>query len=342
MTSTTLTLPEERGAHHVLRDGPGRWPAGLVGVVLVLLGAGAAYQVIATERDRRVYPPPGQLVDVGGYKLHLHTLGSANNGPTVILEGGAGLGSVTWAWVQPRVAQTTRVVAYDRAGVGWSDRGPEPRDAEQIATELHAALQAAGVGGPYVLVGHSFGGLYVRMFADRYPEEVGGLVFVDPTHPDQGLRAAREGEAMVTTRRVMRLFDALSHVGLLRLANPAAMFMPGLPAQQDAELRAYAATGFAAAAAAEISAIEDRTFPQVRRTRSLGDRPVAVLSAGQTVTQEPTFLELHQELAALSSTGTHRVVDGASHAGMVFDAGYAEATVAAIEDIVRAVRARSP
>jgi pimeloyl-ACP methyl ester carboxylesterase len=185
---------------------------------LALLGAAVILQVIAAEWDRRIYPPPGQL-DVGGYHLRVHTFGSAANGPTVILEGGAGLGSVTWGWIQPRVAEETRVVAHDRAGVGWSDRGPEPRDAEQIATELHAALHAAGLGGPYVLVGHSFGGLFVRVFADRHPDAVAGLVLVDPTHPDQMERSPRERQAMDTTRRVMQVFDALSHVGVLRLAN---------------------------------------------------------------------------------------------------------------------------
>jgi pimeloyl-ACP methyl ester carboxylesterase len=312
MFSTSLTLAYPRVAGGVTRIRRWRWPVRILGAAMVLRGAGALIQAIETERDRRMYPPPGQLVDVGGYRLHLHALDPASGGPTVILEGGAGLGSVTWAWVQPRVAERTRVVAYDRAGVGWSERGPQPRDAEQVATELHTALRAAGIEGPYVLVGHSFGGLYVRVFADRYPEEVSGLVLVDPTHPDQMQRAPREGQAMDTTRRVMRVFDGLSHVGVLRL--PAAMFMPGLPARQDAELRAHAADGFAAAAAAEISAIEDRTFPQVRRAGPLGDRPLVVLSASHTVAQEPVFLELHKELARLSSRGTHRVVDGASHA----------------------------
>src|SRR5436190_18904044 len=112
-----------------------RWPARIGAAVVALLGVGAVYQLIATERDRRAYPPPGQMVDVGGHRLHVYVQGSTSSAPTVILEGGAGLGSVTWGWVQPRIAETTRVVSYDRAGVGWSDRGPEPRDRMQIATE---------------------------------------------------------------------------------------------------------------------------------------------------------------------------------------------------------------
>lgn len=311
-----------------------RWPQRIVLSMLVLAGIGAVYQLIAAERDRRAYPPPGRLIDVGGYRLHVDARGPASATPTVILEGGAGLGAVTWGWIQPRIAETTRVVAYDRAGVGWSDRGPEPRDGEQIARELHAALQGAGIYGPYVLVGHSFGGLYVRMFADMYPDEVTGLVLVDPTHPDQMQRSPREGEAMQTTGRLMAVFDVLSHVGVLRLINPAQL-MPGLPPEQDAELRAYTAAGFANAAQAEMAVIESRTSPQVRRTRGLGDRPLIILSAGQTVAQDPLFFELHHELATLSTRGVHRVEDGATHAGMVFDATHAQATIAAIEEVVR-------
>ena len=105
----------------------------ILAFALLVGGAAAVIQLVATERDRRAHPAPGQLVDVGGYRLHVVARGPHTAAPTVILEGGAGLGSVTWGWVQPRLAETTRVVAYDRAGIGWSDRGPDPRDGQQIA-----------------------------------------------------------------------------------------------------------------------------------------------------------------------------------------------------------------
>jgi hypothetical protein len=139
---------------------------------------------------------------------------------------------------------------------------------------------------------------------------------------------------MRTTRQLMRVLDALSRIGLLRLANLAAMFMPGLPPRQAGQLRAYVGAGFAAAAGSEIAAVERRTFPQARAARFLGTWPLIVLSAAQTVGQEPLFSQLHEELAALSTGGTHRVIDGATHAGMVFDATYAHATVAAINDVL--------
>ena len=158
----------------------------LLVALLCLAGIGAAYQAIATVRDAGTYPPPGRLVDVGGYKLHIYCTGPANTGnPTVILEGGLGATTSTWAWVQPAVAQTTLVCAYDRAGMGWSDPSTGAQDAQQIAGALHTLLTNSGLAGPYVLVGWSFGGLYARVFADHYPDEVGGMVLIDSSHPDQ-------------------------------------------------------------------------------------------------------------------------------------------------------------
>ena len=130
---------------------------GLVVALLALAVAGAIYQSIATELAERAYPPPGEMVDVGGYSLHINCVGQGS--PTVLLDAGSGGFSAQWVRVQQEVSGTTRVCAYDRAGMGWSEMGPEPRDAKRITGELHALLEGAGIEGPYVLVGHSFGGL---------------------------------------------------------------------------------------------------------------------------------------------------------------------------------------
>src|SRR5215217_8405758 len=157
---------------------------GLVVALLVLAVAGAIYQAIATALAERAYPPPGEMVDVGGYSLHINCTGQGS--PTVILDAGSGLFSAQWVRVQRQVSDTTRVCAYDRAGIGWSEMGPDPRDAKQITSELHTLLGKAGIDGPYVLVGHSFGGMYMQTYAARYPEEVAGVVLVDSsTDPDQ-------------------------------------------------------------------------------------------------------------------------------------------------------------
>src|SRR5215204_4876368 len=148
----------------------------LVVVLLALAVAGAIYQAIATALAERAYPPPGEMVDVGGYRLHINCLGQGS--PTVVLDAGSGGFSAQWVRVQREVSDTTRVCAYDRAGMGWSEMGPDPRDAKQITGELHTLLSKAGIEGPYVLVGHSFGGMYMQTYAARYPDEVAGVALV--------------------------------------------------------------------------------------------------------------------------------------------------------------------
>src|SRR5215213_4560193 len=133
---------------------------GLVVALLVLAVLGAIYQTIATKLAERSYPAPGEMVDVGGYSLHINCVGQGS--PTVVLDSGSGLFSAQWVRVSREVSGTTRVCAYDRAGMGWSEVGPDPRDAKQITGELHTLLTKAGIEGPYVLVGHSFGGLYMQ------------------------------------------------------------------------------------------------------------------------------------------------------------------------------------
>lgn len=159
---------------------------GLLCLVVVVLLGGASYQFISTKIDENKYPPPGQMVDVGGYRLHLHSMGTG--GPTVVLDAGLGNIGVDWGLVQPEIAKFTRVVTYDRAGTGWSEKGPKPRTSAQIVQELHTLLHAAKIPGPYIIVGHSFGGGNAQLFAATYPTEVVGVVLVDACHEAQERR----------------------------------------------------------------------------------------------------------------------------------------------------------
>lgn len=155
-------------------------------LMAVILVGGASYQFISTKSDEKAYPPLGQMVDVGGYKVHLHSTGSG--GPAVILEAGLGCISSDWGLVQPEIAKFTKVVSYDRAGTGWSEPSPFPRTSQQIVEELHTLLQKANIPKPYILVGHSFGGTNVQLYAATYPDEVQGIVLVDSCHEEQERR----------------------------------------------------------------------------------------------------------------------------------------------------------
>jgi pimeloyl-ACP methyl ester carboxylesterase len=323
------------------RKGLGSWiRRGLVWVVaglLTLAVIGAIYQAIATQIDQRTYSPPGEMVDVNGHLMHINCMGEG--GPTVILEA-ANLGmSAHWVRVQQQLAQTTRVCAYDRAGMGWSEPGPEPRDARQISSELHALLKgAADTEGPYVLVGHSYGGLYARMYAARYSDETAGVVLVDSSHPEQFTRT-QEGRAMYEqTRRMGAVIPWLTRLGVIRLTNfyPA---HPDLPSQQRAQIEAFNSSTQQVVTTADEFRATPETNTQVSNMGNLGDKPLAVLSAGE---QSPSWLEMQAELAALSPDSIHRVVEGATHESLLYDKGDSKVTSAEIEQVVDAVRTGRP
>src|SRR5688572_15388488 len=188
----------------------------VVGVFFVVLIAGSfLFHFFATRRERRAFPPPGRLVDAGGYRLHLHCVGAGS--PAVVFESGFGMSSNAWALVQPVVARLTSACSYDRPGYGWSDKPPDPRTGGRAAEDLHRALANAGIRRPYLLVGHSMGGGQVRLFASRYPTDVAGLVIVASGHEDWRTRnpfAAPEDESM---DRLIQVIAWLSPTGLPRL-----------------------------------------------------------------------------------------------------------------------------
>jgi len=148
----------------------------IMSMALIVL-AGAVFQFSMTLWESHLYPPPGKLVDIGGLRLHINCTGAGS--PTVIMEAGPNDSSVIWQLVQPEISRFTRVCSYDRAGFGWSDAPNEPRTSINIANELERLLTRAAVPGPYVLVGHDFGTLDLRVFAARHRQQVAGMVFVD-------------------------------------------------------------------------------------------------------------------------------------------------------------------
>src|SRR5215213_5406379 len=309
------------------------WTIGGLGTLAVI---GAIYQVIATQIDQRTYSPPGEMVDVNGQLMHINCMGEG--GPTVILEAANFAMSAHWVRVQQQLAQTTRVCAYDRAGMGWSERGPEPRDARQISSELHTLLKGADPEGPYVLVGHSYGGLYARMYAARYPKQVAGVVLVDSSHPEQFTRSS-EGRAMYEqTSRMGAFLPWLTRLGVIRLTN-FYQAHPDLPPKQRAQIEAFNSSTQQWVTTVEEFGATPQTNAQVRSMGSLGDKPLAVVSAGQ---QFSDWLEMQDELAALSTNSIHPVVEGATHESLLYDKGDSQVTSATIEQVVDAGRTDQP
>src|SRR5215211_162343 len=315
---------------------------GLIVVLLALALAGALYQAIATELAERAYPPPGEMVAVGGYSLHINCTGQGS--PTVILDAGSGLFSAQWVRVQRQVSDTTRVCAYDRAGMGWSEMGPDPRDARRITSELHTLLKDAGIEGPYLLVGHSCGGMYMQTYAARYPDEVAGVALVDSsTEPDQFSQRPEARDSYEPQRQTFAVVSQLAQLGVSLLARLGVVRLlfkldpasPELPPQQRAQIDALSPS------TRQVStfALELLAPTQTRRLGSLGNKPLAVVTAGKS---EPSWLKRQDKLATLSSNSIHRVVKGATHTSLLYDRSDAQATSAAIVEVVAAVRNDRP
>jgi pimeloyl-ACP methyl ester carboxylesterase len=266
----------------------------------------------------------------------------------VILEAGIASFSSNWVRVQQALEPHARVVSYDRAGLGWSDPPPEAQDAAQSAAQLHAALRSAGIRGPYVVVGHSYGGLVVRAFADLYPDEVVGMVLVDASHPDQWAAIPLPGAARLSGL-VNRALGALAQVGVVRLLGLNRSLGSGLPERQAAEMEAALArprTWYTSGAV--IGIWDSRTAPQIHRARDLGDLPLVALSSPERPGSANLggFAELldaqQSELANLSSNSLHRTVEGSTHESLVNEPEHAQAVVEAILQVVQAAESGTP
>jgi pimeloyl-ACP methyl ester carboxylesterase len=190
---------------------------GLLALIVLLAASGATYEAIMAVGDTKRYPPPGQLVDVGGHRLHVHCVGQGS--PTVVLDAGLGAFSLDWGAVQPEIATTTRVCAYDRAGLGWSEPGPRPRSPQQFADELHTLLTNAGIQGPYVLVTHSISGKTARLFASQHPNQAAGMVLIDARHEsvDDHLTPEQVAAEDAQQQQFQDMIKWMARFGLVRL-----------------------------------------------------------------------------------------------------------------------------
>ena len=323
---------------------------GCIVVVVVLSGAGV--EAAVRVRTGRQFPPAGRLVDIGGRRLQLDCRGSGS--PTVVLESGLDyFGSLSWAAVHDSLARTTRVCAYSRAGILWSDPAPGPFDAQRAARDLHAALTKAGETAPWVMVGHSIGGPYALLFTNLYQADVRGVVLVDASHPAQfARRQASIGRPLKPPTGLLAVASALAWTGIVRLASDE-----GAPATWPGATvgigNAYLPRSVSALLA-ETRAL-DATLAEADRARRLDARPLVVLTAAarpssETLVREgltpeegersrAIWMALQDDEATWSSQSAHELVTDATHY-IQFDRP--DVVIRAVRDVVARVRSSEP
>lgn len=302
----------------------------LVRVVVFIIGlalVGAVYESLAEAADAKAYPPPGELVDVGGHRLHIYCVGTGN--PTVVIDAGLGDWSTTWGFVQEEVAKTTRVCTYDRAGLGWSEPGPLPRDAAQHAKELHTLLQEANIPGPYVMVGHSLGGLDVRIFAHDYASDVVGVVLVDSMNPNQ----VTQSQTTESQSQPFSLSALLARFGIARLLVKLPVLAPAMPPGQEAYYPLYIRPTSLQTEANEFGGVQ-ASAAQAATVQTFGDLPLIVLTA-KLNSQLSNWQELQAELPQLSSNSQQLFAENSGHNIQIEEP---EAAIAAIVKMVELVR----
>ena len=330
----------------------------LVGTLLVavVVGGGAGIASATTVPAEPVSDPPGELFDVDGHAMHLYCTGEGS--PTVVLDTGLGDSSVNFHPLQERISEFTRVCSYDRAGYGWSELGSEPRTSQQIVEELSTLLATAGEAGPFVLAGHSFGGLNMILFAAEHPDDVAGVVLIDSSHPDQLT-------ALADVPEVLAVQDA-EIAGLGELATAAesgqvaaADVLAAAPAALPDDLKQTWAELFVQPTSlnttvAEYDALES-SMTQVAENGSLGDIPLIVLAQGlgldavlpaealESLGLTPEVLARYDEIwrglqedhVTRSTDGTLVVAENSTHY-IYFDEP--DVVVTAIEDLVTAAQ----
>ena len=308
------------------------WLSASLATLLGLMLVGYIYEPMAEAADAKAFPPPGQLVDVGGYRLHINCTGTGS--PTVVIEAGLGDWSTTWrGYVQPEVAKTTRVCTYDRAGMGWSEPGPLPRDAAQFAKELHTLLQNANIPGPYVMVGHSLGGLGVRVFVHDYSAEVSGVVLIESMNSKQSTQSPAKVQVQSQSRsQPFSLQAALARFGVVRLLVKLPGIAPSVPANEEAYYPLYIRPQSLQATTNESQGMP-AAGAEAAAVKTFGDLPLIVLTA--KLNSNSDWLERQAELLQLSSNSRQLFAEKSGHNIQVEEP---DAAVAAILQMVQQVR----
>ncbi len=320
----------------------------LLALTILAAFAGYVWEHRSAANDRAAHPAPGRTYDVDGLSMHIDCRGAGE--PAVLLEAGLMAGSTSWLQVVDSIAAHTRTCAYDRAGMDWSAFGDYDAAAGAVVARLQALLKLADEHGPWVMVGMSAGGVYVREFQVRHPEDVVGMVLVDSSHEEQAFRLPTSG-GLDRLDQMLKLCEVLQPFGVIRLTKGLDGFMNWyqLPADKQALFRANYYQSHSCSAIARESTAFSADLQQNVTPRSLGNLPVLVLSqgneprgdaqTGQTDEaarrQREVWDQLQLELAALSSRSERRI---ASRSGHIIQFEQPEMVVQAIHDMVEMLR----
>lgn len=329
-----------------------RLTLGIVALIVIAFVAGTGYETYARHRARSELPPRGAMVEIGDRRIHLDCRGQG--APTVVFEAGLDMnGSLAWSAVHDEVASVTRACAYDRAGIMWSDPKQGPQHADLVADDLHAMLAASGEKGPYVLVAHSLGAVYVLDYTRKFGDQVAGLVFVDGSHPDQNrqLNAAGLGQLTQVAPPAAVLLSKMTWTGWTHLLGSEGG-MKNVPADAAAAAQAYASISMPAVMS-EAASME-RTLSDVGTFRTLGSRPLIVLTGMQLLPDaalaslrmtradaekmRAIWKSLHDDQASWSSHARHQLVDDSGHY-IQFDRP--DVVIDAVKEAVNDVREQS-
>ena len=252
---------------------------------------------------------PGQLVDVGGFRLHIHCLGKGE--PTIVLDSGTGGFSLEWISIQRVMAKQTRICAYDRAGYGWSDMGPLPRTSKRIVNELHTLLTKSMIPGPYILAGHSFGGFTAQYFAKQYPQKIVALMLIDSSHPEQVDRLPRKdnhsSRSFPERSRTYTVSRTVLHEHYPKeTASLAYQLMSSWKYRFTVE--------------EEMQSLPQSAI-EIRELQSMSPLPLVVLTRGKRIwphnrlgdEMEKVWIQLQSELSDLSVNVVHLIAENSGH-----------------------------
>lgn len=329
----------------------------VLALVIFLTGIGMVYQTTTSAQDREIYTPPGQLFEVNGREMHLYCIGEGN--PTVILESGVGGNTLLWAYIQPAVAETTRVCAYDRAGYGWSEVSSHERATPNMAEELRTLLTQAGVEPPYILAGHSFGGLVVRTYASLYPDEVRGLVLIDAVHPnqfssEQCIPTCFPADAVRLVDTFYDMLPTMARIGVVRLLVPTGSLpLPFFAVPTDFPNRNALTASLSTNTYSDTVLAEWDAFAQsaayVNETGHVSNLPVRLITALNTYHEQPlpsenpdvttqTWIVLQQDLLSVSPNSQQTVVEEATHFSLLVNANHAAFVSNTITMLIEEIR----